>query len=314
MPYDNYIRGRNIVNVDVIREVLIILGWIIIFSMVFGKKNNSNEKVDKIDIPFARGGTHKNIGEHEKYLEDKLTAKHLSKQERFNNIIKCARKVLEEGDSIPTKGKEHPIFDFIRILGRGLQSNYLKSVFYYDMDSGAHEIPPLEWKETAFRTDRLVVDENGKTIKFDELFKEVTSKKKINLSKDLILPWPWRRDRLLNALQGIGAGRSWGKWTQDTINHDVTVWLPMGICWVQGGNHSIAVGIIQGGELLPEGYIDISNVYKYVKCDGNNYIRIYGDDSQMDRVICEVKNIEIAVIFEIGRMLSEKGISFTDYN
>ena len=85
------------------------------------------------------------------------------------------------------------------------------------------------------------------------------------------------------------------------------VWLPIGIAWVYGGNHSITVGIVQGGELEPNYYSDISKVYKYIKCDGESFI-----DINSGRSLCEVKSPEFAAIFEIGRMMVDNNISFID--
>ena len=91
----------------------------------------------------------------------------------------------------------------------------------------------------------------------------------------------------------------------DEYNHIIDVWLPMGIVWVYGGNHSITIGIIQGGEIEPTYYTDISKLYKYIKCDGEYFIEI-----STCKKISKVKSPELAAIFEIGRMMEEKNISF----
>lgn len=80
------------------------------------------------------------------------------------------------------------------------------------------------------------------------------------------------------------------------------LWLPMGIAWVRGGNHSISTGIIQGsGIIQPTGIVDISNIFNHIYTDGMNYYR--KSDHQ---IISQVKNIEFAAIFEIGRIMKEK--------
>lgn len=255
-------------------------------------------------------------------MNDKLHATELSNKEKFENIMKCAKNILDLDNDIPAiqdnrfllnkKYQEHPIFDFIRILGRGMQSDYMKAVLYYDMDSGDHRIPNLEWGTVGFNERSTIVLETGEGIEFYKLLKEVNSNKKISLSKDLILPWPWMRARLINTLKNIGQGRKWGGWNQDDNNHYLTVWLPMGICWVKNGNHSIAVGIIQGGEVRPNEYYDISNVYNYVRCDGENFMRTYTNNIYSNEIIAPVTCVEFAAIFEIGRLLVEQGISFVD--
>ncbi|NRT77849.1 hypothetical protein BJV41_002331 [Clostridium beijerinckii] len=56
-----------------------------------------------------------------------------------------------------------------------------------------------------------------------------------------------------------------------------------------------------------EYYYDISEVYKYVYWDGENFIM-----TEDNKVISKVNNVEFATIFEIGRFLAEKGLSFID--
>lgn len=244
-------------------------------------------------------------------LTDMLQATHLSNEEKFNNILKFARKILD--DNVVSKSDEHPIFDFIRILGRGLQSDYMKYVFYYDCDGKEHNVPMLEYSLVGFNLNEVFIDDSDNIVKFYDLKKEVKSNKKVNLSTDLVLPWPWNRNRLFNTITKIGRNRAWGVWKQDYRNHYVEVWLPMGIAWVRRGNHSITMGIIQGGKLEPEYYYDISKVYKYIKCDGKNFIRVKTNSIIDNEIIAPVTNIDFAAIFEIGRLLVERGISFSDW-
>ena len=73
----------------------------------------------------------------------------------------------------------------------------------------------------------------------------------------------------------------------------------MRIGWVHGGNHSIAAGIAYGtGEITPEEIYDISPVYDQVECDGTAYRRVH-DES----IIGDVPNLEMAILFEVGRMM-----------
>lgn len=228
----------------------------------------------------------------------------LSVKDNFDNIINFAKEILES--NVSKDAKQHPIFDVIRILDRGLQTDYMKYLLYIDGDED-NSVPNLSWSSVGFEERVCISNSQGKYLKINDLKKEVKCKKKINLSTDLILPWPWHKDRLIRALIDIGEGRKKKKWKQDFNNHFVEVWLPIGIAWVNGGNHSITMGIVQGGEMEPEYYYDISEVYKYVYCDGENFIR-----TEDNKVIAKVTNIEFAAIFEIGRLLVEKGLSFID--
>lgn len=231
----------------------------------------------------------------------------LTNEEKFNNIICFAKEILSSVIN-NNSTKQHPIFDLIRILGRGLQSEYMKYLVYYgDKDTG--RVPNLDWNSIGFPDDKFIhIDNNNnKYLKVRDIIKVVKAKKKINLSRDLVLPWPWKRERLLSCMLNIGEGRKWGSWNQDFNNHDVVVWLPIGLAWVWGGNHSITIGIIQGGEVVPKYYQDMSELYNYVRSDGKNFIRI--EDNE---ILSTVKSVEFAAIFEIGRLLKEQNISFID--
>jgi len=100
-------------------------------------------------------------------------------------------------------------------------------------------------------------------------------------------------------------GGEWGKWHQDP-NHAIELWLPLGIGWVIAGNHSLTVGILYAtGTVKPEITYDISEVYDYVNCDGVEYKRLV-DNS----VISPVPDLEIAAMFEIGRLMHKHHVSF----
>lgn len=45
--------------------------------------------------------------------------------------------------------KQHPIFDVIRILGRGLQMDYIKYLLYIDGDED-NNVPNLSWSSVGF--------------------------------------------------------------------------------------------------------------------------------------------------------------------
>lgn len=215
----------------------------------------------------------------------------------FNNIIDFAKSVIDEAENQNISSQTHPVIDVIRLVGRKLQAEYMLNVI-----SSNVRLPDIE-PITLFFDEEEPISNDGKSLR--DIKKKIKIDKKISLSRDLILPWPWERGRLIKCISRIGEGRSWGGWQQDS-NHDVELWLPLGIAWVYGGNHSITTGIIQGsGEIKPKEVYDISDIYDYVYTDGKNYIRKH-DES----IISPVTNIEFAAIFEIGRIMKDKSISF----
>lgn len=201
----------------------------------------------------------RNKRETDKIIEVSTTVNPNSeKQNKFNNILSIARSVIETTAEISKNGsnpKEHPLIDLVRLLGRDIQTKYLIHLTYSDGDSRLPNIAP----ELLLFREYEVISNDGTT--FNDVMKKVESKREIKLSKDLILPWPWKRERLVNSISYIGEGRFHGAWEQDFYNHDVILWLPLGIAWVYGGNHSITSSIIQGeGKIKPRHTCDISNI------------------------------------------------------
>ncbi len=125
------------------------------------------------------------------------------------------------------------------------------------------------------------------------------------LASDLILPWPWNLSRVASNVSGIGPGRRCGAWKQYPKNHSVEYWRPFGIGWVHGGNHSIMAGIIQGeGRIETDNVYDLSTLFPHVRFNGETFVRV-SDDT----VIQEALYFEFAAIFEVGRLMHERGIS-----
>ncbi|URZ06505.1 DUF6710 family protein [Clostridium felsineum] len=226
---------------------------------------------------------------------------------KFNSAVKFANSVLNEFNNslmlgrIDTKDVQtHPLIDVVRLLGRRLQTQYLSYLLFTEE---SEEVKDITVDEIMFSiSDPLT--QNDETLY--NLISKVDIKRNVHLKNDLVLPWPWKRERLIRTIAYIGEGKKSGKWKQDFQNHFVQLWLPLGIAWVNGGNHSIAEGIVQGEGVIEVNEIyDISPLYKYVFCDGLYYRRIY-DNS----IISPVKNVEFAAIFEIGRIMIKNSISF----
>lgn len=126
----------------------------------------------------------------------------------------------------------------------------------------------------------------------------------VELRRDAVLPCPWHRERYVNTLSLIGKGKQLGNWREDSINHNVTIWLPWGIAFVNGGNHSIAAGIVGGeGVLKPKSVYDMSKLLDEVQCDGLHF-----RSTQTQKVFDSVRDYKIAALFEIGRLMKTNSI------
>lgn len=121
----------------------------------------------------------------------------------------------------------------------------------------------------------------------------------IKFSRDVVLTTPWKRDRFSDALALIGEGKKLGNWKQD-YNHSIALILPWHFGIVNGGNHSIAAGILCGeGEATPTEVYDFTGLLARVRCDGEYYIDI-GSGARL----APVSNYRMSALYEIGRIIA----------
>ena len=207
----------------------------------------------------------------------------------FNGMMDFAREVEQQDP--------RGLLSVIRILGKEILSNQL-----------IWRINSKKFRYTNTEPDWLFLPRCTKIGPAGEsylhLCPDLMVKKRIDLAKDLVIPSPWEPRRLANCIASIGQDRKWGKWKYDKNNHYVEFWEPLGLAWGTNGNHSITAGIIAANGKLPvKVYRNIALLYKYVFCDGKNYVDRHG------KVLNKVNSIEFAAIFEIGRMLVNHGVT-----
>jgi len=132
------------------------------------------------------------------------------------------------------------------------------------------------------------------------LKKRVGDDRVLSLSSDIVIPLPWRRDSMVGLLIGERDFSSGVDRFVQGPNHVVELWLPLNIAFVKNGNHSIAAAILAGTGSVNATVYDISEIYKYVGCNGVYYFM--KDNNQ---IISPVRVVEFGAIFEIGRWVSE---------
>lgn len=221
-------------------------------------------------------------------------------QQKFKRLLDIARDLIVEynhhcRDQNQIKLKEHPLIAYITLLGRRTQADALLNNF----EGKEREINAISYYE--FMRHRVKIGKYKYCNPFSFLKKKQNGVT-ITLAKNLILPCPWNEQRLVSCLSHIY------QWEENELNHRVEVWQPVGIAWVSGGNHSIATGVLKGDGYIKNPYVvDMTNMYKYISTDGVAYYNLF-DGSK----ICSVRNVEFAVIFEIGRLMVEKGIGLIE--
>lgn len=238
----------------------------------------------------------KEIIKEEFSLENEINVKDTSK-EKFDQIMDFAISLEEKNP--------RGLLDLIRILLRPLQSELLIS-----------SVEAEEHKSHKGVSSHKFFMPNCKNLNLQYTWDKQKYNNEdflIHLNRDPILPCPWKRRDYISTISHIGTNKLLnkpllsnygGEWKQDTSNHFVSIWLPWGIAFVNGGNHSISVGIINGeGTLMPTDVYDMNFLLEKVRCDGKNYILI-----ETNEVLDSVNDIRIAAVFEIGRILHRNKI------
>jgi len=234
---------------------------------------------------------------HQERAETRAKKFKLRSQARFDSLMKTARLIA---DTNP-----RGLVDLVRAILRPLQSEYLLGV----AERGQDALPTID--AYAFFGDSVrsrMFTADGMDLRGVHLDNMTFS---LQLSRDTVLPWAWNVGRYISALATIGSsktikdGPKWnnahqGAWRQD-INHRVELWLPWGIGFVHGGNHSITAGILAGeGEITPDYVYDMTYLLDDLHCDGKHYF-----DTRTGKKTAAVTDVRKAAVFEIGRIMRE---------
>ena len=135
----------------------------------------------------------------------------------------------------------------------------------------------------------------------------------ISLARDPVITNIWNTDSLTKAFCTISEDNN--SFVHQGLNHEFRIFLPMGVTEVYNGNHSVNSASLKGDGILHvykkprKGFIqaeicDMSHLYDEYYYDGT-YFR-----SKYDKHFKMKGTFESGCIFEIGRCIHEKGISF----
>lgn len=206
---------------------------------------------------------------------------------QFDHLMKMAEEIACKNPNA--------LIDFIRALLRPIQSEHLIAVAEREIHTAPNSINDWSFffnllEFGRFSVGKYQVNPSPKVI--------------VHLARDPVLPTPWHRDRYCDALAYIGTGKLLKQWKQDVTNHRVSVWLPWGIVFVGGGNHSIAAGILAGeGTLEATEVFDLRPLLDQVECDGHHYL-----DRVTKANLAAVTDYRRAAVFEIGRLMQYYGV------
>lgn len=188
--------------------------------------------------------------------------------------------------------------DLIKIILRPVQAIHLREAL---LQPDHHAPLALHWMTSLGGLwEGSAEHGNWSTFVLKQCRRPVDRDAKIYLASDVVLPTLWSKNSILNSLGTIGKGRVNGEFQQDG-NHSVTLMLPLNIVWVNGGNHSIAQGIVSGeGELIPDDIYDVSEVIRAVRFDGEYWICRNTGEKLGSPIYAE-----FGWVWEIARLLME---------
>lgn len=200
----------------------------------------------------------------------------------FDNLLEMAREIA----AIDPRG----LHAFVAAILRPLQSEQIIGA----AERTQHAAPAAieDWRF-------FMGTEGASAFSFEQLATVDSDGFEVDLARDLVLPTTWRRQSVASAFGAIGAGLKCGPWRQDT-NHQVSLWLPWRIAFVNNGNHSIAVGILRAeGKLKPASVYDLTPVLRAVRSDGKRYLSALGGQP-----VAAVADQRVAAVWEIGRIMA----------
>lgn len=247
------------------------------------------------------------------------------RESQLQHIISFAEMIIAETDPNNTNGDS--LIPVVRLLSDHINHERLLTTISPDGSQTA------DYRFSLFQlllgnypvSDRSIRIEDGEALLNDRfsteaLFKylyyiETQSIQKyrsvIRLGKDPIITSIWNGSRLASSLAAIGMPDN--PWIEDINNHHFLLWLPMGITLVNGGNHSIATGMLKCEGKLKAGIntknpiLDVSYIYTKMRFDGTYYRRTL-DQS----IIGKANDFAFGCIYEIGRLALRHNISLVN--
>lgn len=208
--------------------------------------------------------------------------------EEFAHIMEFAHGVADQNPV--------GLVNVVRALVRPLEADLLTSAMCNPLHRARGQVKSWQFFIPDVKDPGLIVPETAATRLDAGGFR-------IKLGRNPVLPWPYRRDRYIDALTGGRHPEGPEPWKQEKLFHNTILWLPWGITFVLYGHDSIALAQLEGdGELVPDDAYDMSHLLDVMRCDG----RVYrGPDGQ---IFGRVTDAKIAAVFEIGRLMAEHDV------
>ena len=225
-----------------------------------------------------------------KIIDDIYDKEELEKEKenakKLEQVLDLAKKIMkEEGRNLV------PIKVYVNSIGEIVRQRYIFKLYCGEKVTMAADL----FDDLGFRLKKYFSEDMSKEDKEQEY--------EISLDKHLIIPAAWNRDRFVSNVTDIGRDCN-NPFSYDIINHMSYIFLPVGITILYNGNHSVLTGVLKKeGKIKTNHSFDLRNKYNQIRFDGTYYREI-----ETNEILHKVKNFELGVIFEIGRILAENNI------
>lgn len=214
----------------------------------------------------------------------------------LDSRIAAFEHLMDWANSLSAEHNRRGLEDLIKIVLRPVQAIHLRDALLRPRHAGPQS---LHWMSSLGGLWDGYAD-NGTWAAFllKNCRRPVDQSSSIRLASDMVIPTLWSESSILNSLGMIGEGRELGAFVQDP-NHSVTLMQPLNIAWVNGGNHSIAQGILGGeGVLLPDDVYDVTEIIRGVRFDGECWVCRKTGDKYGSPIY-----VEFGWAWEIARLL-----------
>ncbi|ABP68230.1 hypothetical protein Csac_2659 [Caldicellulosiruptor saccharolyticus DSM 8903] len=115
----------------------------------------------------------------------------------------------------------------------------------------------------------------------------------VDLSTAYVIAYPWNSERYKKMIKTLGRE----DFKYDKINHFAEYYVPLGICFVTNGHHSIAAGCGYKKGSIKAKQVDITPLFDKIYTDGQSWY-----ESDTGKKIFDVPDFRIAILFEIAKM------------
>ncbi|MGZ3790047.1 MAG: DUF6710 family protein, partial [Bacteriovorax sp.] len=138
--------------------------------------------------------------------------KALAPEEILGQYLAMAKKI--------EKYNAEDVHKLIKILGRKIQYEHMNKLITSNGNTIDDEDRKLGTNEIWFSMNSFIGDKDSRD-KINLLIREKELKEdlEVNLADDIVLPWPWNKERIINSFRFIGKDRQAGEWKYDKTNH-----------------------------------------------------------------------------------------------